>query len=569
MYRHAGELIRKRVARHHAYTVNMSMVNNNPWQQHIDAELALLRASPQLQSVSSLERGEQLLAEHAERLSIDESLLVLRICASGCEAAGRWLDGLQFAQRGLELCLRKSSLGGPRNAMDRVPFLQINGNIHLLLRNFHLAVRSLREAMLVAERANSMADVAKLTLGLGSVYSRLDEHDLALSLFERAEMLAREFDLPAAYSAALNNVAREYCLVGRTDAAQQMVDDAIGVLTDQGNRNSLPYLLRTRADIAASKGNVVAALHDLGVAATLLRQLQNIPDLSSVLLDTAELLTQRGELAAAREVLAEASELSVDASLHDLRAKIWLARARLAQREGNAACALAAVNQFLAAQRDAQRIEIEGQRIATRFMEEVERSEARDRRESEAASALTLRLLETQIDAEASARKAARDPLTGVLNRSAFEAAAMRAASGQQHPATLIKLDVDDFKPINDQFGPMAGDAVLVAMADWLRQCSRANDLLGRYGGDEFLLLCPGVGPRVALAIVNRMLARVSQAPVRYGGHDIRFTVSLGAACTQTKALPAFEYLMKRADAALRRAKLAGKNRAVIVRVNV
>ena len=543
--------------------------NNNPWRQHIDAELALLRVSPQVQSVSLLARCELLLAEHTERLSSDEMLLVLRVCASGCHAAGRWLDGLQFGQRGLELCRRNSGSGGPSKAMDRVPFLAINGNIHSFLRNFHLAVRSLREAIVVAEQANSMADVAKLTLGLGAVYSRLDEHDIALSLFERAEMLAREFDLPSTCSSALNNVAREYRFVGRTAAAQEKVDAAIRVLTDQGNRDWLPYLLHTRAEIAASTGKVDAALDDLRAAAPLLRQLQNIPVLLKVLSDTAELLTQRGDLAAAREVLTEASELSGDASLHDLRAKIWLAKARLAQREGNAAGALAAVDEFLTAQSDAQKVEIEGQRIATRFVEEGERTEARGRRESEAVSALTLRLLETQIDAETIARKAARDPLTGVLNRSAFEAAVMRAASGQQHPVTLIMLDVDDFKVINDQFGHMAGDAVLVAMVDWLRQCSRANDLLGRYGGDEFLLLCPGVGPRVALAIVNRMLARISQGPVRYEGHDIRFTVSLGVACTQTKSLPAFGYLIKRADAALRRAKLAGKNRAVIVRVNV
>lgn len=547
----------------------MPTVKTNPWQQHIDAELALLRASPQVQSVSVLERGELLLAEHGERLSIDEMLFAFRVCASGCQASGRWLDGLQFARRGLELCLRKSGSGEPSKAMERVPFLAINGNIHSLLRNFYLAVRSFREAILVAEQANSMVDVAKLALGLGAVHSRLGEHDIALSLFERAEMLAREFDLPSTHSAAMNNVARECHFVGQTAAAHEKIEEAISVLTDRGNSEWLPELLHTRAEIAVSIGNVDAALNDLRAAAPLLRQLQNVPVLLRVLSDTAELLTQRGELAAARELLAEATELSADASLHDLSAKIWLARAQLAQRESNITGALAAVGEYLAAQRDAQEIEIEGQRIATRFVEDVERTEARGRRESAVVSELTLRLLETQIDAETSARKAARDPLTGVLNRSAFEAAVMRAASGQQHPVTLIMIDVDDFKLINDEFGQLAGDAVLVAMVAWLRQCSRANDLLGRYGEDEFLLLCPDVGPRVALAIVNRMLARISQAPVRYDGHEIRFTVSLGAACTQTKALPAFAYLIKRADGALRRAKHAGKNRAVIVRVNV
>ena len=540
--------------------------NNSSEQQHIDAELVFLRAAPQVQSVTSLERAEALLTEHEERLSVDELLLVLRVCASACQAAGRWLDGLQFAQRALELCRRS---GERVKAVDRIPFLAINGNIHSFLHNYHLAVRSLREAILIAEREQCMVDLAKLSLGLGAVYSRLGEHDIALSMFERAEALAREYKLVPTHSAALNNVARQYRFIGKLDAAREKVDGAITLLTGQGHSEWLPYLLHSRAEIAVAEGDAEKALVDLRAAAPLLRQLQNTPVLLHVLADMADLLAARGEVDAARDVLSEASALSQNASLHDLRARVSLARAQLAKQQGDITAALAAVDEFLMAQADEQKVELEGQRIATRFVEEVERTEARGRRETEAVSALTLRLLETQAQAEKAAKLAARDPLTGVLNRSAFEAAVMRAAAGPQQPVTLIMLDIDDFKAINDQFGHTVGDAVLEALVDRLRQSLRANDLLGRYGGDEFLLLCPSVGPRIALAIVNRMLARIAQEPIRHEGRDIRVTVSLGAACTQTKALPAFSYLVKRADAALRRAKLAGKNRAIIARVNV
>ena len=544
----------------------MVMAKSNLEQQHIDAELAFLRAAPQVQSVASLERGEALLAEHESRLSTDDLLLVLRACASGCQAAGRWLDGLQFAQRALEACRRSGERG---KALDRIPFLAINGNIHSFLHNYHLAVRSLREAIMIAEREESLVDVAKLSLGLGAVYSRLGEHDLALTLFERAEALSREYKLTATHSAALNNAARQLRFTGKLDAARQKVDSAIALLASQSHSEWLPYLLHSRSEISVTEGNTDAALADLRAAAPLLRQFQNVPVLLQVLADIADLLAQGGEVDSAREVLLEASELSQSASLHDLRARVSLARARLAQQQGDAPAALAAVDEFLVAQTDAHQVELEGQRIATRFVEEVERTEARGRREAEAVSALTLRLLDTQAQAEKAAKLAARDPLTGVLNRSAFEAAVMRVASGSQQPVTLIMLDVDNFKATNDQFGHIAGDAVLSGLVDRMRQSLRANDLLSRFGGDEFLLLCPGVGPRIALAIVNRMLARISQEPVRYEGHEISVTVSLGAACAQTKSLPALSYLIKRCDAALRRAKLAGKNRAVIVRVNV
>ena len=541
----------------------MAKVKSSAGQQHIDAELAFLRAAPQVQSVASLERGEALLAEYAERLSTDELLIALRACASGCQGAGRWLDGLQFAQRALEACRRNAK------SVERIPFLAIIGNIHSFLHNHHLAVRSLREAIQVAEREESMIDVAKLSLGLGTVYSRLGEHDLALSLFERAEALAREYKLTSTRSAALNNVARHYRIVNKLDVAREKINGAIALLAGQSSSDWLPYLLHSRAEISLAEGNADVALIDFRAAAPLLRQLKNIPILLRVLIDTATLLARRGEVDAARDVLMEAGDLSHNESLHDLRATVALARAQLAQQQGDAAAALAAIDEFMIAQADAKKMEIEGQRIATRFVEEVERTEARGRRESEAVSALTLRLLESQADAEKVARQAARDPLTGVLNRHAFEAAVMRVASGAPQPVTLLMLDVDDFKAVNEQFGHSAGDAVLSMLVDRMRQSLRANDLLGRCGGDEFLLLCPGVGPRTALAIVNRMLAKISSEPMRHEGHDIPVTVSLGAACAQTRALPAFSYMVKRADAALRRAKLSGKNRAIIVRVNV
>ena len=129
-------------------------------------------------------------------------------------------------------------------------------------------------------------------------------------------------------------------------------------------------------------------------------------------------------------------------------------------------------------------------------------------------------------------------------------------------------LDIDNFRIVNTEHGHLAGDKVLEVVVERIRQALRTNDLLGRFGGDEFLLLCPGVGPRIGATIASRVLKRISAEPVLYEGHSISVTVSMGVACTQTKALSTLPYLIKRADAALRRAKLAGKNRAVTVRVN-
>lgn len=529
----------------------------------VDAELAALRNAPQVQSVASLERGEALLNGHQDQLSVDELLLVLRVCASGCQAAGRWLDGLQLCRRGLDVATRQ------HKARDKIPFLAISGNIHSFLRNYHLAVRAFREAIALAEEQHLPVDHAKLLQGLGPIYSRLEQHETALELFRRAYELSGDNEIPSTQAAALNNIAREYRFLGQLDVADEHVNRALQIAESRMDRDWLPYLLHTRGEIAATRGEVDAAIIDMTEALAQLHPRSNVPVLLRVLIDLSRLLAGRGDIAAARSHLVEASALSHEASLHELRQEAALARAQLEHGQRDSDAALNAVGELMEARADAVQVDLQGQRVATLFVEEVERSEARARREVTAVNELTLRLIETQAQAEKMAKQAARDPLTGMLNRTAFESAIVRIASGGQQPVALLMLDIDDFRLINTTHGHLAGDLVLKTVVERLRQSLRTNDLLSRFGGDEFLLLCPGVGPRVALTIATRVLERVAADPIIYEDTPIRATVSIGAACAQSRALATLSYLVKRTDAALRRAKLNGKNRVVTVRVNV
>ncbi len=529
----------------------------------VDVELAALRGASQVQSVASLARGETLLNTHQDQLSVDELLFVLRVCASGCQAAGRWLDGLQLCRRGLEIANRL------QKQRDKIPFLAITANIHSFLRTFHLAIHAMNEAIAIAVDERLPDDQTKLLQGLGTIYSRLEQHERALALFQRAYALSGERALPATRAAALNNIAREYRFMGQFGAATGHINAAIEIVEAHTERDWFPYLLHTRAEIAVAGGDDKIALVDLTEAQTLLQGRTNIPVLLRVLIDVAALHARSGDIEGARARLDEASKLSHEASLHELRQEAALARAKLEHDQLDARASLLALREFLDAQADARKIELEGQLIATQFIDEVERTEARARREGAAVNELTIRLIETQAQAEKMSKQAARDPLTGMLNRTAFELAVDRIASGAQQPVALLMLDIDDFRSINTDLGHLAGDTVLKAVVERLRQSLRTNDVLSRFGGDEFLLLCPGVGPRVALTIATRILDCISGEPIICNGAPTKITASLGVACAQTTALTTLSYVVKRADAALRRAKLAGKNRVVTVRVNV
>ncbi len=532
-------------------------------RRSIDAELALLRAAPQLQCAASVPRCEALLAIYREQLSLDESLYVLRIGASGCQAAGRWLDGLRMAQRGADLATLK------HKPPDKIAFLAIIGNVHSFLGNAHLAIRAMHEAIFIAEQEHLVEDQIKLLLGLGPMYRRLDLFDIALSFHQRGHELAIAGNFASLQVSALNNIAATHCDMGQLDAAMREVTSALELAAALPDCPWLPYLIHTNAEILAASGRLNDAVAEADRAAALLRAQPNVPVLLRVLINAASWLIALGNHEPAALRLQEAGALPKERSLFELREELALVRISLARARKQSVNALAAFDDYLIARDDGKKIRLESQRIATHFVEDLKRIEAHGRRESAAVNDLTLRLIETQAEAHRVARQSARDSLTGALNRAAFDAAANRAAGALlQQPVALVMLDIDNFRDVNSLNGHPAGDAVLKVVVERMRQALRTNDLISRYGGDEFLLLCPGVGPRTAAVIASRVLMCIATEPVVYAGHRIHVTASLGVACTQTSRLATLPYLVKRADAALRRAKLAGKNRSVIVRVN-
>ncbi|MQP76150.1 diguanylate cyclase [Stenotrophomonas sp. MYb238] len=160
-------------------------------------------------------------------------------------------------------------------------------------------------------------------------------------------------------------------------------------------------------------------------------------------------------------------------------------------------------------------------------------------------------------------RLARRDGLTGLLNRTALlgdGGQQLEQCVRLQQPFAAMLLDLDHFKRINDTRGHQAGDEVLHHTARTLQRNLRGRDwLLGRYGGEEFVLLLPGVGMEQALALAERLRAALEASPLDRDGGAIVITTSIGVAIAD--ATPDLERLLAHADAALYRAKAAGRNR--------
>ncbi|GIM93897.1 GGDEF domain-containing protein [Paractinoplanes toevensis] len=159
----------------------------------------------------------------------------------------------------------------------------------------------------------------------------------------------------------------------------------------------------------------------------------------------------------------------------------------------------------------------------------------------------SLELLRTQH--EQASRAAALDALTGIANRGAFDRAVRQAQLRPADKLTVMVVDTDKFKQINDTAGHAAGDAALRAIADALGAQLREEDLLARLGGDEFAVLLPGVGPADALRVAARMVEAVRAIP------DCPATVSIGVAAAYAADLPE---ALRLADEAMYRVKRRG-----------
>ncbi|MBP2473213.1 diguanylate cyclase (GGDEF)-like protein [Crossiella equi] len=178
-----------------------------------------------------------------------------------------------------------------------------------------------------------------------------------------------------------------------------------------------------------------------------------------------------------------------------------------------------------------------------------------------AAALLNRITLVRQLESDAST-----DSLTGLLNRRGWLDRATRTLVRANRQAALLMLDLDHFKSINDTYGHVAGDDVLRTTAEVLRTNTRAGDLVGRWGGEEFIILLPGATRLEAHAVAERIRAEIHamQTPTthRRGGHVIIIehrTTSIGLGISPDHG-PTLDALVAATDAALYRAKESGRD---------
>jgi diguanylate cyclase (GGDEF)-like protein/PAS domain S-box-containing protein len=182
------------------------------------------------------------------------------------------------------------------------------------------------------------------------------------------------------------------------------------------------------------------------------------------------------------------------------------------------------------------------------------------------AQQATIAMRNAQLFAEAQ-HLATIDALTGLCNRRAFFEQVQREFERSRrydHLLSLLMLDIDHFKQINDTYGHAAGDQVLRTVAYECRSLLRTLDIIGRYGGEEVIMALPETDEKNAQQVAERLRQHLAQTVVSADAHEVRISVSLGVATSNNVEQLTLEALINRADQALYAAKQSGRNRVVV-----
>ena len=386
---------------------------------------------------------------------------------------------------------------------------------------------------------------------LGYLHGESGAPEKALASFREAERVAIKHDDAYNVNAARLGIAESQIALGQPDAALNMLRQARAGYAAEHDASSEDMLLMITGQALARRGQHAEALARYEQALPLIQQDGNERYLAMLFKAQAASKEALGQAGAALADYKRYTDLQMK-----LQGKMRLEQSRMLEYE------------YEIRLRDFENRQLRAE--ATIKQQEVAALEALRRWQWLAIGLGVLLMTLLALLAWRQWRKSRRlrdltllDPLTGVANRRGIEREAARAIGGATRPGdsvSLLILDLDHFKAINDRHGHAAGDRVLRAAADAWHTVLRGRDPLGRIGGEEFVVVCADTTLEQAMVVAERL--REATAALRFDDIDaaLRVTVSIGVAQSQRSG-DTHEGVLARADAALYRAKQRGRDR--------
>jgi diguanylate cyclase (GGDEF)-like protein len=385
--------------------------------------------------------------------------------------------------------------------------------------------RSFEAAIAAAHRAGAKVDEARYLANLADFFLKNGDYKTALARAEAALPLARELKDANIEMVALANIGLAHIALQHVELGKRYVRAAIAIDEGRGSVTGVTDTLEELGNALEKAGDLagaVAAFHQhRRLATTLLRD-----DQQKAILAMQEQYDADGR-SRALALLNREGEIKAE-QLHrrDLQQRLWWL------------LAAAFVLSFAVVALLVRRV-----------------------RQTNRLLSSSNEMLKVQSE---------RDPLTGLANRRHFQTAMRQLAEDGKLSGTVYLIDIDHFKHINDRHGHGTGDAVLVEVARRLRETLREQDLIVRWGGEEFLVVVQSLAAEQVDALAQRMLGALDRAPIVVGTQRVAVTASIGFATFPIGPVPlrvSWERAINLVDTAMYLAKAHGRNRAYGVRL--
>jgi len=428
------------------------------------------------------------------------------------------------------------------------------GNIQFCLSDYGQALDWYQRSLEAREQAGDQIGIAMSLGNIGNVYSTRGDFAEALSFHQRSLDQSVRIGDTASVVCTLCNLGGDHVDMGRYEEAIEACRRSVALGETLEDWKQVSVALTNMGYALGKTGRQAEALECYVRALKVARSVQNHQTAAYSLLSIGEMLLRQGSLDEARRHLAEAAALAQTIGSRQTAFGAFEALSEVCKRQGDYAAALGHHETFRRLEKEVFTEEADDRAKSLVIKLEVEHH----RREAEVLAEINTALQKANTRLET---LATTDHLTGLPNHrtlvAALDAETARARC-EGGPCALLFLDIDHFKSVNDTHGHSVGDAVLAEFAACVRACLREDDILGRWGGEEFLVLLPGRDAEEALWIGERVRAAVADHRLA-AKEGLSMTCSIGAAaCPPQKAVR--HSLVEAADQALYAAKRLGRN---------
>lgn len=441
---------------------------------------------------------------------------------------------VHYCLQGLELSKSLSDPTGEAKALSNLGILYKN------MDSWDKAISCFLDSIRIAEAVGNKDGLVNASYNLADTYLDISNDELALVHGQRSMQVARETQNAVMDVVTSSLVARAYDGLGVWKEAQKLHQYAWNMLKDDAS-----FPAEVRAWTALYYGEGLSKNGQPEQATELLEDARATAEAHGIKRVAAQAHRTLADVAQQTGALDRVvGHLSI---AHDLDLEIY--------RQENSQRAMALMVEY-----QVERAQAEADMYKLRSVELASANVALEKASRE-KSALLAALQEQSRVLE---RQLREDALTGVYNRRFIEENVTieyerHRNSGQ--PLAILMVDIDHFKQINDRFSHPVGDEVLRRVARIFRETCRANDLIGRYGGEEFLFLLPNSNVRQAAEVAERIRSNIEKYAWHEIHEDLRVTLSLGI-CADTNVVN-HEKMISIADAKLYEAKTGGRNRVV------